>query len=113
MIAFAGLWAASRGLGAAPGDLRGPLGGDFHAAFDSYFRCSPRGSRCFLALFWGGFWHKVLVLSRRVAFRLKMLSSGLSWLFGLRLETQAADLEPVVVIQVRLMFGKTQPLKTH
>ena len=111
MIAFGGLWAASGGLGAAPGDLRGPLGDDFQAAVDSYFRCSPRGSRGFLALFWGGFWHKVFVLSRRVAFRLKMLSSGLSWLFGLRLETQAFDLKQAVVLQVMFRLGKKQPLK--
>ena len=113
LVAFGGLWAACGGLGAAPGDLRGPLGDDFQAAVDSCFRCSPRGSRVFFALFWGVFWHKFFVLSCRVAFRLKRLSSGLSWFFGLRLETQAADLEPVVVIQIGLMFGKTQPLKTH
>ena len=56
---------------AAPGDLRGPVGDDFQAAVDSYFRCSPRGSRFVLLSFLGGFWHKVFGLSRRVASRLK------------------------------------------
>ena len=51
LVAFGGLWAACGGLGAAPGDLRGPLGDDFQAAVDSCFRCSPRGSRCFLLSF--------------------------------------------------------------
>ena len=104
LIAFGDLWAASGGLGAAPGDLRGPLGDDFQAAVDSYFRCSPRGSRFVLLSFLGGFWHKVFGLSRRVAFRLKMLASGLSWFFGLRLETEVADLELVVVIQIGLIL---------
>ena len=77
----------------------GLLGGDSQAAVDLCFRCSPRGCRGFLALFWGGFWHRFLLLSRRVAFRLQMLSSGLSWLSGLCLETQAFDLKPAVVTQ--------------
>ena len=65
----------------------GLLGGDSQAAVDLCFRCSPRGCRGFLALFWGGFWHRFLLLSRRVAFRLQMLSSGLSWLFVARFGT--------------------------
>ena len=73
LVAFGGLWAACGSLGAAPGDLRAPLGDDLQAAVDNYFRCSPQGSRGFLALFCGGFWHEVSVLSRRIAFRLKML----------------------------------------
>ena len=36
---------------------------------------------------------------RGVSFRLQMLSSGLSWLSGLCLETQAFDLKPAVVTQ--------------
>ena len=88
-MAFGALWAASGGLGAASGDLRGLRGGDVQAAVDLCFRCSPRDCRGFLALFWGGFWHIFLLLSRRVVVRLQMLYSGLSWLFGLRLETQA------------------------
>ena len=90
----------------------GLLGGDSQAAVDLCFRCSPRGCRGFLALFWGGFWHRFLLLSRRVAFRLQMLSSGLSWLFGLCLETQAFDLKPAVATQTVSKLGKRQPLKT-
>ena len=42
---------------------------------------------------------RFLLLSRHVALRLQMLSSGLSWFFGLCLGTQAFDLKLAVVIQ--------------
>ena len=94
------LLGASWGPPGAPlGAFWGPLGGDSQAALDLCFRCYPRGCRGFLALFGGGFWHRFLVLSCRVAFRLQMLSSGLSWLFGCCFETQAFDLKLAVVIQ--------------
>ena len=99
------------GLWGPPGAFGEVLGGDFQAAVALCFRCSPRGCRGFWALHWGRFFHRFLVSSCRVGFRSQTLSSGLSWLFGLRLETQAFDLKQAVVLQVMFRLGKKQPLK--
>ena len=108
-MACGGLWAASGlgGLGGPPGASGGLLGGEFQVAFDLCFRCSPRGCRGF----WAGFWHRFIVLSRRVDFRSQVLSSGFSLLFRLHLETQAFELKQVVILNVVFRFGKKQPLK--
>ena len=113
-----GLWRPLGSFRGSQGGLWGPpgafgevLGGDFQAAVALCFRYSPRGCRGFWALHWGRFFHRFLVSSCRVGFRSQTLSSGLSWLFGLRLETQAFDLKQAVVLQVMFRFGKKQPLK--
>ena len=65
----------------------------------------------FWVFLWGGFWHRFIVLSRRVDFRSQVLYSGFSWLFRLHLETQAFELKQVVILHVVFRFGEKQPLK--
>ena len=65
----------------------------------------------FWVFLWGGFWHRFIVLSRRVDFRSQVLSSGFSWLFRLHLETQAFELRQVVILYVVFRLGEKQPLK--
>ena len=58
-----------------------PLRRQFLAMVGLCFRCSPRGCRGFLCRLWDDFGIAFFVLSRCFVFRLKMLSSALSWLF--------------------------------
>ena len=112
---FGSLWAASRGFRAASADLGGSVGGLGEASFRLRLIFAVDTLHAVVVVFgvflWGGFWHRFIVLSRRVDFRSQVLSSGFSWLFRLHLETQAFDLKQVVILHVVFRFGKKATIK--